>query len=151
MAGRCYDGSTAIENGLLYWLARLRQHESVEGVRCDGCWGSDTILGLSADDAKLADRSVDRYSSADRNGENIDMFPSGITILKHRSVKGQELDSVLIVQLDELMPCAGASDRHSMYMLCSRTRDFLCLVHGSSALSAVAERALPPPHALERA
>lgn len=100
---------------------------------------------------QLPDRRVDRYSNDDRNEESINLLESGITILNCKSVKGQEFDSVFIVQLEEFLPCATARDRRIMYMMCSRARDFLFLVHGSGALSAAAERDLPPPDVLERA
>lgn len=98
----------------------------------------------------LPNRRVDRYASENPNDERIDLSEPGITILNYRSVKGQELDSVFILQLDDFIPCRNPVDKRIMYMMCSRTRDFLFLVHCNKALSPVAESSLPGSNLLER-
>lgn len=144
---------------------RLRHVKSVsDAARIISTWlvnrgGSIGVIvsrddyGIQIQDAlqeQLPSQRVDRYSSTDRNDRDIDILESGITILNHRSAKGQEFDAVFIVQLEQFIPCRRASDKRIMYMMCSRARDFLFLVHGPNALSAAAESALPPPNVLER-
>ena len=109
--------------------------------------------GLKLQDAlrkELPGRRVDRYSNEASNEMDIALFDPGITILNHKSVKGQEFDSVFILQVEEFIPCRSPPDRRIMYMMCSRARDFLFLVHGERNLSAAAESSLPNPDVLER-
>lgn len=98
----------------------------------------------------LPNRRVDRYATEESNEASIVLSEPGITILNYRSVKGQEFDSVFILQLDHFVPCRNPVDKRIMYMMCSRARDFLFLVHCNKALSPVAERSLPGPNLLER-
>lgn len=99
---------------------------------------------------KLPDKRVDRYSNKELNEESIDLFEPGITILNQKSVKGQEFDSVFILQVEEFLPCSSPPDKRTMYMMCSRARDFLFLVYGQRKLSKAAESSLPTPDVLER-
>lgn len=110
--------------------------------------------GMKIQDAlqrRLPDRRIDRYTSNERNEASIDLLEPGITILNQRSAKGQEFDSVFILQIEKFIPCTSATDRRTMYMMCSRARDFLFLVHCHGELSPAAENSLPGPDVLERA
>lgn len=109
--------------------------------------------GLKLQDAlrgELPGRRVDRYSNEESNEMDIDLLDPGITILNEKSVKGQEFDSVFILQVEEFLPCSSPQDKRIMYMMCSRARDFLFLVHGQRKLSKAAESSLPTPDVLER-
>ena len=97
---------------------------------------------------RLPERRVDFYDSRTRNEDAIDMLQPGVTILNKESVKGQEFDSVFILELEEFIPCTTGTERRSMYMMCTRARDSLFLVH--SHLSADAQAALPDDSVLER-
>ena len=97
---------------------------------------------------RLPERRVDFYDSRTRNEDAIDMLQPGVTILNKESVKGQEFDSVFILELEEFIPCTTDTERRSMYMMCTRARDSLFLVH--SHLSADAQAALPDDSVLER-
>ena len=98
---------------------------------------------------RLSGRRVDFYDNRKRNENEIDMLESGVSILNTESVKGQEFDSVFILELEEFIPVANDAERRSMYMMCTRARDSLFLVH--SRLSAQAEASLPNEIVLERA
>ena len=94
---------------------------------------------------------VKRYESTLQNDDAIDVLQSGITILNKESVKGQEFDTVFILELEDSIPCTNDVQRRAMYMMCTRARDSLFLVHGPQLLSPVATAALPGPQILERA
>jgi superfamily I DNA/RNA helicase len=93
---------------------------------------------------------VDYYDSSERNEDSIDLLKPGVTVLNKRSVKGQEFNAVFVMELEAFIPCAEEVDRRVMYMLCSRARDDLFLVHGPNALTTEAAQSLPGPDLLER-
>ena len=67
------------------------------------------------------------------------------------SAKGQEFDTVFILELDRFIPFADESQSRGMYMMCTRARDHLFLVHDRPAdLTRKAVAALPGPEVLER-
>ena len=66
------------------------------------------------------------------------------------TVKGQEFDAVFILELERFIPCYNDEGKRGMYMMCSRARDYLFLVHGKTPLSDDAIAALPGPDVLER-
>ena len=98
---------------------------------------------------RLPGRRIDFYDSIEKNEDLIEMLEPGVTILNKESVKGQEFDSVFILELEELIPFSNDAERRSMYMMCTRARDSLFLVH--RRLSADAEASLPDERVLERA
>jgi superfamily I DNA/RNA helicase len=67
-----------------------------------------------------------------------------VTVLNKESAKGQEFDSVFILELEELLPCPDGAPRRVMYMLCARARDYLWLVHAGGTLTLDQEACLPP-------
>lgn len=99
--------------------------------------------------AQLTGVRIDRYSSKQQNEDWIDVRGAGITVLNKDSVKGQEFDTVFILELERFMPCRTDADFRAMYMMCTRARDHLFLVYGPAPLSAAARRALPGEGALE--
>ena len=109
--------------------------------------GRDFHAGLSG---KLPDGRIDVYESVRNNEDSIDVLAPGVTILNKESVKGQEFDTVFILELDRLIPFANDTERRAMYMMCTRARDNLFLVHGPADLSPAAVGALPGPDILER-
>ena len=109
-------------------------------------FGCDFHAGLSA---KLPDDRIDIYESG-RNVDSVNVLAPGVTILNKKSVKGQEFDTAFILELDRFIPFANESERRAMYMMCSRARDNLFLVHGPASLSTEAVAALPGPDILER-
>ena len=112
---------------------------------------NQTGLDLHADLTKeLHGSRVDIYVSGQRNEDSIDVLAPGVTILNKESVKGQEFDSVFILELDRFIPFADESARRAMYMMCTRARDNLFLVYGPADLSSEARVALPGPDVLER-
>ena len=112
---------------------------------------NQTGLALHADlTEKLQDRRVDIYESGRNNEDSINVLEPGVTILNKESVKGQEFDAVFILELDEFIPCVGEPMRRAMYMMCTRARDNLFLVHGPADLSREAFAALPGSDVLER-
>ncbi len=97
----------------------------------------------------LPDTEVHAYAGDKQNENEIDVLEEGVTILNKRSVKGQEFDTVFILELDQFLPCKTDADKRAMYMMCTRARDRLFLVH-SDDLSSEAEKALPKREKLER-
>jgi superfamily I DNA/RNA helicase len=98
----------------------------------------------------LPNRRVDIYDSDLRNEDSIELLSPGVTVLNVRSVKGQEFDTVFVLGLDELVPCTTPTRQRVMYMVCTRARDTLFLVHGPEDLSPMALASLPDNSRLER-
>ncbi|MDD9864449.1 MAG: AAA family ATPase [Gammaproteobacteria bacterium] len=99
---------------------------------------------------KLSGTRVDRYDYKNKNESGINMLAPGVTILNTRSVKGQEFDTVFILELERFIPCTDDVKRRTMYMMCARARDNLFLVYGPGVLTASASKALPKSDILER-
>ena len=98
---------------------------------------------------RLPNRRIDIYTSQRNNEDTIALLDEGVTILNKESIKGQEFDTVFILQLERFIPCVTDGMRRAMYMMCARARDYLFLMH-SAALSLQREAALPGPNILER-
>ena len=98
---------------------------------------------------KLNPMRVDFYSNEQSNENAINMLEDGVTILNTKSVKGQEFDTVFILELERFVPCHDDAQKRVMYMLCTRARDMLFLIH-EHPLTQDAAGALPGPGFLER-
>ena len=99
---------------------------------------------------RLPETRVDFYDSQEANENSISLLDDGITIVNKNSAKGQEFESVFILELEAFIPCRNDAMKRAMYMMCARARDYLFLVPGRVGLSAEAEEALPGPNILER-
>lgn len=99
---------------------------------------------------KLPDTRIDLYDSNERNEDSINLLSSGITVLNKESAKGQEFDTVFVLQLEHFIPCSDAAARRAMYMMCARARDNLFLVCGQERLSPEAKASLPGADVLEQ-
>jgi superfamily I DNA/RNA helicase len=99
---------------------------------------------------RLPERRVDWYTSGRNNEDAIRLFNEGVTIVNKESVKGQEFDTVFLLELEQFVPCMTDSMKRAMYMMCSRARDYLFLVNRAGSLSAAAIEALPSVDVLER-
>ena len=94
---------------------------------------------------------VEFYTNNDKNEDQINVLEDGVTVLNKRSVKGQEFDTVFILELDRFLPCKSYSQKRSMYMMCSRARDNLWLICGPDGhMTQSVRKALPGPQILER-
>ena len=93
---------------------------------------------------------IDKYSNYLKNEDSINVRTPGITVLNKESVKGQEFDTVFILEVDRFIPCTTDAEFRAMYMMCTRARDNLTLIYGPAPLSAAAEAALPAADILER-
>ena len=93
---------------------------------------------------------IDIYRNDLKNEESINVTTPGVTILNKKSVKGQEFDTVFVLELEDFIPCVDDAQHRAMYMMCTRARDHLFLVYGSHVLTPEAEAALPGPAVLER-
>ena len=98
----------------------------------------------------LKGRRVDIYTSQDRGEDAIQLLDPGITILNVQSIKGQEFDTVFVMEMDRLLPCATDAQKRVMYMLCARARDNLILMHPGHAVPPAILRELPGADKLER-
>ena len=78
------------------------------------------------------------------------MLAPGVTMLNKKSVKGQEFDTVFVLEVDDFLPCTAETERRALYMMCTRARDNLFLMYGPADLSPAVEGALPGPDILER-
>jgi len=101
-------------------------------------------------ESHLPDTRIDMYSNELKNEDGIDVRVPGITVLNKESVKGQEFDSVFVLELDQFIPCTSDGMSRAMYMMCTRARDHLYLVYGPRPLSAQALAALPDETIVER-
>lgn len=97
----------------------------------------------------LPSARVDFYEGSKCNEDGIELREPGITILNTKSVKGQEFDTVFILEVERFLPCRSDAMRRAMYMMCARARDYLRIVHVGSPKPGVLA-ALPPPSLLER-
>lgn len=99
----------------------------------------------------LPESRVDLYTFDWKNEENVNVLEDGVTILNTASVKGQEFDTVFVLELHRFLPCRSDAMFRAMYMMCSRARDNLWLVSGPDGhLTPEAAKALPGPEILER-
>ena len=99
---------------------------------------------------RLPESRVDIYQHDKKNEDSTNVLRNGVTVLNKKSVKGQEFDTVFILELQRFIPCTNDAERRAMYMMCSRARDNLFLVYGPDNLSDRAWQALPGPEILER-
>ena len=100
---------------------------------------------------RLGAARVDFYNSQRRNEEKIDVLKDGVTVLNKESVKGQEFDTVFVLELHSFLPAATETEKRGMYMMCSRARDYLWLVCGPNGrMTPAIDDALPGPQVLER-
>ena len=118
------------------------------GVIVDGNETGDNLSRELA--ARLPQSRIDIYTHQRGNEDEINVLDDGVTILNMKSVKGQEFDSVFILELERFIPFANDVERRAMYMMCTRARDNLFLVHGPEPLSRQAAQSLPGPDVLER-
>ena len=100
---------------------------------------------------RLPESRVDFYRGDRRNEGRINVLEAGVTVLNKESVKGQEFDSVFVLELNRFLPCQNDSEKRGVYMMCSRARDHLWLICGpGGSLTQAVEDALPGPEILER-
>ena len=99
---------------------------------------------------RLPTGRVDFYDSQEKNEDSISLLDDGITIVNKDSAKGQEFETVFILELEAFIPCRNDAMKRAMYMMCARARDYLFLVAGRVGLSVEAEAALPGTDILER-
>lgn len=114
-------------------------------------YGNETSENLSHQlVVRMPHARVDIYTNERKNEDEIDVLKDGVTFLNKASVKGQEFDAVFVLELERFIPFASDVERRAMYMMCTRARDNLFLVHGPGPLSGQAARSLPGPDVLER-
>ena len=100
---------------------------------------------------QLPNSRVELYRSHLKNEDSINVLMDGVTVLNKESVKGQEFDTVFVIELHRFLPCRSDSQRRAMYMMCSRARDNLWLICGPDArLTPEIDGALPGPEVVER-
>ena len=98
----------------------------------------------------LKGHRVDIYTSQNQGEDAIQLLDPGITILNVRSIKGQEFDTVFVMEIGRLLPCATDAKKRVMYMLCARARDNLILMHPGRTVPPAILRELPGAGKLER-
>ena len=106
------------------------------------------VHGLLRD--RMPKSRIDVYSNDAKNEDTIDVRQPGVTVLNRESVKGQEFDTVFLLELECFIPCKSDAEYRAMYMICTRARDRLFLVYGSGPLSRQARKSLPEPPILEQ-
>ena len=99
---------------------------------------------------QFAAQRVKFFASDKQNEDEIDLLEPGITILNVQSIKGQEFDTVFVMEFDELLLEASEVNRRKMYMLCARARDNLILMHEGDNLPLALLEQLPSADILER-
>ncbi|MYA90632.1 MAG: AAA family ATPase [Synechococcus sp. SB0663_bin_10] len=98
----------------------------------------------------LSGDSIQIYTSSRRNENDIELLKDGITILNVESIKGQEFDTVFIMEFDKLLLETNEMNQRKMYMLCARARDHLFLMHEGNHLPPELLRQLPGDDILKR-
>ena len=99
---------------------------------------------------RLAGQRVQIYTSNQQNEDKIDLLAPGVTILNVQSIKGQEFDTVFVMEFNELLLEASETNQRKMYMLCARARDNLFLMHEGDRLAPALLEQLPGADILER-
>ncbi|MCE2482301.1 MAG: ATP-binding domain-containing protein [Alphaproteobacteria bacterium] len=99
---------------------------------------------------RLVGQRVEFYTSDRKNEDEIDLLAPGITILNVRSIKGQEFDTVFLMEIDKLLLEINAVSKRKMYMLCARARDNLILMHDGDRVPSELLDRLPGVDILER-
>ena len=99
---------------------------------------------------QLPAKAVRIYTTDRKNEDDIDILGRGITILNVGSIKGQEFDTVFVMETSELLLHSNAVNQRKMYMLCARARDNLFLTHEDDRLPDALLDRLPGPEFLER-
>ena len=99
---------------------------------------------------RLSGRRVQFYTREKQNEDEIDLLAPGVTILNVQSIKGQEFDTVFIMEFDEFFLEVGEVNKRKMYMLCARARDNLFLMHDGNRLPRRLLEELPDADILER-
>ena len=141
------------EPSLLSIVRRISQWQANQGgstgVIVDRNKTGDRFADLLRE--ALPTTRVDFYSNKSANEDQIDVLQDGVTVLNKESVKGQEFDTVFLLELNRFVPCGSESERRGMYMMCSRARDDLWLICGPDGhLTQAVSAALPGPNVLER-
>ncbi|MDE2699300.1 MAG: hypothetical protein OXI23_10555, partial [Gemmatimonadota bacterium] len=98
----------------------------------------------------LPGNSVQIYGNSKRNENDIELLKDGITILNVESIKGQEFDTVFIMEFDKLLIKTNEVNQRKMYMLCARARDHLFLMYEGDHLPPEILRKLPGDDILKR-
>ena len=93
---------------------------------------------------------VDMYSFRMKNENTIDILAPGITVLNEKSIKGQEFDTVFVMEIDKFLTRREDIAKRTMYMLCSRARDNLLLMYSGSRMPSSLLSRLPGPELLSR-
>ena len=99
---------------------------------------------------RLNDVRVDFYQSRERNEDSINLQEPGVTVLNLRSAKGQEFDTVFLLETEELLSSFSLENKRVMYMLCSRARDHLFLLFRGNRLPDGVSGRLPGTDILRR-
>ena len=97
---------------------------------------------------QLPGHRVDFYTNG--NEDDIDLLEHGVTILNVQSIKGQEFDTVFVMEIGELLLRLDEVNARKMYMLCARARDHLILMHEGNRLPRALLDQLPGADILER-
>ena len=140
--------STSVKATATSVANELRNRAGSIGVIVSQNATGDSVCELLSD--QLKHQRVDKYSNKLQNEDDIDVRATGVTVLNKESVKGQEFDTVFILELEDFIPCTNDAEFRAMYMMCTRARDRLYLVHGPRPLSREAREALPDEDVLER-
>ncbi len=99
---------------------------------------------------RLSNARIDFYRSSQKNEDSINLHEPGVTVLNVKSAKGQEFDTVFLLETEELLCDFSLANKRKMYMLCSRARDHLFLLfRGDHLLDGISMR-LPAKDILKR-
>ena len=99
---------------------------------------------------QLNNERVDFYRSGQNNEDTINLFEPGVTILNIKSAKGQEFDTVFLLETEDLLREFSLASRRAMYMLCSRARDHLFLLYRGGRVPDGVDERLPGSDILKR-
>ncbi len=100
--------------------------------------------------AQLPREDVYLYTNTRSNENRIDLLGNGIIILNVNSIKGQEFDTVFVMEFDQLLLRSSEVNQRKMYMLCARARDHLFLMYEGDHVPPELLQQLPDDGILKR-
>lgn len=100
--------------------------------------------------AQLLGESIHLYTNKKKNENEIDLLGKGIIILNVQSIKGQEFDTVFVMEFDQLLLEVSEVNQRKMYMLCARARDHLFLMYEGDHVPPELLQQLPDDGILKR-
>ena len=86
---------------------------------------------------------IDIYRSQNKNERDINLLKDGITLLNLMSAKGQEFDTVFLLESEKLLLNFSDENKRKLYMVFSRARDQLFIFYKGNHIPDKVKKFLP--------